>query len=1017
MLNSGWGIANPGLGKAFELTGSLNPVNIRNVKSEPLDESIKHGFTGATPIPKGLPDIRAVKRELVERCNPEALKPFNFSSLKLVDPRSIKPEPVREDIRETLKKTEGTSNQSDKQMVEAMDIRGKTTSSAALSTSGEVSNPFEHSMNRKGSHLSGEVPQEKSESSGQVPTETMSAPVGLDGNASNLSREVPQGNNLSREVSQEKSESARQVLTETVSASVGHDGNVSNVSSLVDAAIAEDKNIDDTEQCRLKFMEEVPPNSRGNGEGSASDDEEKINLSGDMLEEDSYGSDYESDANHNLETAMDAEHNNGREEDFEDGEVREPLAHTEQEGPICEKRELQHFDSGDSSDNKRLDFVGPPSDRPSTSSSVEDKPTKTEEPSETNNDNMKEFSETTHDEKDSKGAGSNDAILQKPSAGEMPANEGDQKRCGRASPIRPVVMLNMKDGLKGQETELSYDQATSSSQGNSAAVAQGYDENVKRTDVVEKSVSPSPKAEASSIIDDPAKDASSGGNKSRIINLPRVSNMPSPGQTRTISGRPLPPRVGRERLTDVALEGEILHPRGRDEIYTDASHKFSRERHQDHPSRNSRLNFVRGRGRISSRIDTLQGDWNSERDFPPDFYNGPAEFHVPRHKYASQPDPEFNGYNAGLNGPFVGTGRGGRKILNDEPPVFRHLPRRRSPGGRMGPHGRGLDMVRRVPRNISPSGCIGQDGTELVGLRRGEKFMRGLPNDNTDPMFTHPQAAYEGLDGHFVRSNRNFLPMQRRGIPRIRSKSPIGSRTRSPGTWSPPRRRSPDGFGGHPELPNRRSPPIYRMERMRSPDHSCFPGEMVVRRHGSPYMSRPPNEVRDMDSSRDLAHPRSAMPNRSPSGRVLLRNTRRFDIVDPRERTDGDDYFGRPMHPGRFQELGADGTGEERRRFGERRGPVRPFRPPYNGVEGENFHLNAGDGLRTFRFCPEDGPEFHERGNLREREFDRRIKNRPGNGPRRTRNIEEQEGNYRHGGQVWHDNGFDDMSRMKRKKF
>lgn len=454
----------------------------------------------------------------------------------------------------------------------------------------------------------------------------------------------------------------------------------------------------------------------------------------------------------------------------------------------------------------------------------------------------------------------------------------------------------------------------------------------------------------------------------------------------------------------------------RDEIYTDASHKFSRERYQDHQSRNSRFNFVRGRGRISSRIDSVHGDWNSEREFAREFY-GPTEFHVPRHKYASQPDSDFNGYNVGLNGDFVSIGRGGRKIFNDEASVFPHLPRRRSPGGRVGPRGRGLDMVRRVPRHISLSGCIGEDGTELVGPRRGEKFIRGLPNDNTDPIYTHPQGPYDGLDGHFVRSNRNFLPMQRRGIPHVRSKSPIDSRTRSPGTWSPARRRSPDRFGGHPELPNRRSPPIFRMDRMRSPDHSCFPGEMVGRRHGSPYMSRPPNELRDMDSSHDLGHPRSAMPNRSPSGRVLLRNTRRFDIVDPHERTDSDGYFGRPMHSGRFQELDADGTVEDRRRFGERRGPIRPFRPPYNGAEGENFHINAGDGPRPFRFCPEDGPEFHERGNLREREFDRRIKNRPGNGPRRSRNIEEQEGNYRHGGQVWHDNGFDDMSRIKRKKF
>lgn len=414
------------------------------------------------------------------------------------------------------------------------------------------------------------------------------------------------------------------------------------------------------------------------------------------------------------------------------------------------------------------------------------------------------------------------------------------------------------------------------------------------------------------------------------------------------------------------------------------------------------MNFGRGRGRISSRIDTVRGDWGPERDFVPEFYNGPVDFRVPRPKYGSENDLQFNSFNVGFNGAFAGNGRGRRKPMSDEAPAFRHPPsRRRSPGGREGPPGRGHEMARRIPRNISPGRCIGEDGSGLVGLRHGEKFMRGLPNDNSGPLYAHPQASYEGLDGQFVRGSRNFLPMQRRGLPRIRSKSPIGSR-----------RRSPDGFGGHPELPNRRSPPIYGMERMRSTDHSCFPAEMVVRRHGSPYLSR-----QDMDSGRNLGHPNPIMPNRSPSGRVLFRNTRRLDMIDPRERTDNDDYFGRPMHSGRYQELGADGSSEERRRFTDRRGPVRPFRPHYNSVEGEDFHLNAENGPRPFRFCPENDSEFHDRGNLREREFDRRIKNRPGNAPRRTRNIEEQEGSYRHGGHVWHDDTFDDMSRIKRKRF
>ncbi|KAK1572351.1 hypothetical protein Q3G72_031266 [Acer saccharum] len=935
-------MTNTRLSKAFVLTGNLNNVNIRNVKSEPIDESTKHDFKGVKAVPKGLLGTRVVKCESIDRCNPETLKLSNFSTPKLVDPRSVKPEPVHERIQESLKGIEETSNQSDKSMLQTQNIKGKMTSSADASTSGDVANRVEQSLNCKVSHLSGEVPQEKSESSRQVAAET----------------------------------------SQMTSTSKSQDDHESNVSGMTDIAIAVDKKVDDTEQCRLKLMDEVPHDPRGNGEGphdprgngeGSVSDEEKINLSGDMLEEDSYGSDYESDGNHNLGTAVDAEQDGGQEEDFEDGEVRESMVDDSTEGLVCEKREIQQL-SNDNFDKEHMDFAGLPGD--------------------------------AHGERANKNDDLKDAILGESSAVETFTDGAEKKQLIRTPSRQSIVMLGMNDVPKAQESEQPSDQATNASQGSPVTVAQGSDVNVKEIDV-QKDVSALATAEASLNVDDAAKDANNGGNKSRIITLSRTANMSSPSKSRVVSGRSLPSQAGRERF-DVAVEGDTLHPRGRDEIYPDGSHRFTRERYQDQQSRNPRLNFVRGRGRISSRIDTQHGNWD------PEFHCGPPEFRGPRHKYASEVDHEFNSYNVGMNGTFAGSGRGGRKLLNDEGPFFRHLPsRRRSPGFREGPPGRGIEMVRRVPRNISPGRCIGEDGSELVGLRHGEKFMKGLHNDSSDPMYTHPQSSYEGMDGPFVQGNRNFMPIQRRGPPRIRSKSPIGSRTRSPGTWSPPRRRSPDGFVRHPELPNQRSPPIFRM---RSPEDSCFPGGMVVRGHGAPFMSRPSNELRDMDSGRDIGHHRS-VPNRSPSGRILLRNNRRFDIADPHERTDGDDFFGRPMHPVRFQELAADGTGEERRRFGERRGLVRPFRPPYNGPEGGEFPLNAEGGPRPFRLCPNNDSEFHDRGNLREREFDRRIKNRPGNAPRRTRNIEEQDGNYRHGGQVWHDDGLDDMSRIKRKRF
>lgn len=447
----------------------------------------------------------------------------------------------------------------------------------------------------------------------------------------------------------------------------------------------------------------------------------------------------------------------------------------------------------------------------------------------------------------------------------------------------------------------------------------------------------------------------------------------------------------------------------RDDVYFDGPYKFSRERHQDISPRNSRPRFVRGRGRINSRIDSCQGEWKSDREFTGEFYNGPSHFRGSRHRFVSavhDSESEYN--NVAHDGSFVGNNRFGRKPLNEEGPVGRHIMRRRSPGVRE------MQMGQRYPRNMSPSRCSGDDGSEFVGMRHGEKFIRGYPEDTSEPMFSRSQPFERG-DGRFTRGARNFI--QRRGPPRIHSKSPTRSRTRSPGPWSSPRRRtprgSPDGYNGNPELAHRR-----RVDRMRSPDGNLFSGERRgVRRHVSPlYMSRPYNDTRDFDSGRGRGHPRPGISNRGTSGRILFRN-RRFDGVDPQDRADNDEYFGGPMHSGRQFELNGEGNGDERRRY-ERRGPVRSFRPPYNGSVGENFDLDAEDGPRTYRFCPTDS-EFPERNNLRERDFDRRMKNRPANmPPRRTRNIDEQETNYRNSGpEVWSDDSFDDISRMKRKRF
>ncbi|PQP97286.1 uncharacterized protein Pyn_01718 [Prunus yedoensis var. nudiflora] len=831
---------------------TLNTGNCRTVKSEPFDESVKLDVNIAKPSNTGFLDSkRAGKRAVVEQCTLGAVKSSNMSTQKLVDPRSIKSEPSIVDNQETINSIEGTSVHLDKHVIQGLD-----------NCSSDMTLPMTAEM----SCLSGK-PLCLTESTGKPSCSTELT----------MSRDLTKHTgNLNAKVPQEACQSNEQIA---VTLGLDTKGN---------SMRTEDDNVD--RDYKLKFMNDHPLDSRGSGEGSSSD-EEKINISADMLE-DSYGSDYESDGNHALDTAIDTEQD-AKDDDYEDGEVRDSIEQTAVEELICNAREVEHADNDDF-DNNRTDFVGHVNIAHPTSFYIEAKDNKTDHLAETSNNDDKESFDVVLNDKSDKGS-DKDACLQETLA---------------------VEKLTGGAGVKGSVKDVGTEPLDRS--GNEDP------RNVRMESSPSKSLM---KAKDMFIVqswigDNAAKDTTNGGQRSRIITLPRSSTV-SPSKSRSISG-PLPSRVGREILPDVTPEEDKIHPRGRGQPYDDIAHRFSREKYQDQSLRYARLGFRRGRGRMNSRDSA-----------------------------------------------YVSTGRGGRQIQNDGPINHRIPSRRRSPVGTHAIH-----MARRNPRNISPTRCIGEDASNLVGMRHNEKFMRSFPDDNADPMFTRTQSSYEGVDGQFGRGNRNFSFVQRRGVPRVRSKSPIRSRTRSPGPWSSPRRRSPDGFGGPGELTHRRSPPVYRMERFRSPDGPCFPGEMVVRRN-------PSNDLRDMDSGRDHGPPRSVIPNRSPSGRVLLRN-RRFDVMDPRERPNNDDYFGGPMHSGRLHELGADGNGDERRRFGERRGPVRSFRPPYNGADGETFHLNAKDGPRPLRFCPDGNTVFQERGNLRERDFDRRIKNRPGNAPRKN---------------------------------
>lgn len=391
-------------------------------------------------------------------------------------------------------------------------------------------------------------------------------------------------------------------------------------------------------------------------------------------------------------------------------------------------------------------------------------------------------------------------------------------------------------------------------------------------------------------------------------------------------------------------------------------------------SRNSRSGFARDRGRIPSNV---YDDWEPDQDFNSEMRKGSLEFHATRYKYNSK----YRNYNVSPEDGFVGTGRGGRRFLADNSPNF-HSPHsmRRAHGGRDGLATRGPPTGGRVPQNMSPSRCISMDDSEFVRVRYG-----------------------------FNRRQRDIGSCSTKGFPPRHSKSPARLRSHSPIQWSSPRRRSPDGFVRHPGMVARRSPPMYRRERMRSPDRACFQGEAMMRRQNSPpYISRQLDDMKEMNTGRDLGFSRPIMHHRNLSTRVTLRS-RRYDMENSRERTHGE-YFRVPFRGARFHEISGEENVDERRRFNERR-PVRHFRPAY-GSNDRGFTYGSENGSLSYQLCPEDDTVCHEGGNSRERQLKRHPKSELRDA-HKTRKIEDQEGSLRDGVT----DEFDDMPRYKRERF
>ncbi|THU53634.1 hypothetical protein C4D60_Mb10t16500 [Musa balbisiana] len=336
------------------------------------------------------------------------------------------------------------------------------------------------------------------------------------------------------------------------------------------------------------------------------------------------------------------------------------------------------------------------------------------------------------------------------------------------------------------------------------------------------------------------------------------------------------------------------------------------------------------------------------------------------------------------------TGKSIRRFMDDEQPHRTRFPyRRRSPGA----CDRGVQISGRPSREVSPSRSAGRHVPDIP--------ISCLPNEMIDPfLYADPCVKYEQAENHSMWRERSLSPTQRRGPP-IHF-----PRMRSPYQFSPPR-RSPDmGYGGHPELMQHRSPPVVKIDQMRSPPRRlCLPEYAMVR--NDLHHSCLPNDMREMQEL-DLPRP----------GRGSQRNIRRFDLSGQQEVTE--DYFGSLHFAQPLPLPHAEDELLARRKFDDNCSYQRSYgdHHPVGGDREEPF-LYPGDcsparcsPARPVRFYP-NREGFSNRVSLRSPAM--RMKNQLGSTTNRSRNMAEQEDYRNRSRPAWRDNSFNYV-RLKRRR-
>ncbi|CAL5012610.1 unnamed protein product [Urochloa decumbens] len=370
-----------------------------------------------------------------------------------------------------------------------------------------------------------------------------------------------------------------------------------------------------------------------------------------------------------------------------------------------------------------------------------------------------------------------------------------------------------------------------------------------------------------------------------------------------------------------------------------------------------------------------RGEWmenskhpRSARHKSPDYCNyGPSG---PRNAAeAAVAKMESNGFVVAPDGTLVravdaaNAGQMARRMRNTSSSSYRPLSGRGSPIDRDGACGMSRGPVH--AREASPERHFGANSN------RSGRYVPVMKKDHT-------------IDGN-LSSVRCSLPNKQRGIPtgraslnlpRAHSRSPSGSRSRSPHDWASPRnRRKIMANGGSTLRRNSRSPPNHmakvKMGRMASPKRQPGYDDRSMRYSPSRNYSQHASTWVDgrNGSTADLSDHNKRYSRRSPPLRITSRNDR-FDVMDSQGRSRSGEFYrstqGRlPYGYDRVNKH--DGNSDDQREYADRYGnhSVKPY--DRNGSI-KQFRNNTGDKFRT-RISAPRSPEPQRRASPRR--FDR----------------------------------------------